>query len=135
MEQFGGRGGVRLWCGDCFLEVLPRALLGEFMVFEVFSLGEFLALLPSALPSFWRVPSRSGVQPPLYFCEGGGGGEEVDRRMHVCVGGGLFFLLRWGLRPQGFDVAQVVRGLLGWVGRFEELSAVQWDWLCAGVSC
>ena len=98
------------------------------------------------LVSFWHCchlhcqasgvfPTGLGFSHHFISVRGGGGGEEVDLLMHVWVGGGLFFLMSWGLGPQGFNVTQVVRGLLGWGGRFEELSAVQWDWLCAGVSC
>ena len=103
-------------------------------MFEIFSLGKSVALLPSALPGFRCVPCRSGAEPPFYFCKRGGGWEEVDLLVGVGVGGGLFVRLSRGLGPQGFDVTQVFGWFGGWGSRFEELSAVERNGLCAWVS-
>ena len=77
-------GGVRFWCGDRFLEVLPSAGFSEVMVFEVFGLGEFLALLPSVLPGLLCVSLRAGAQPPFHLGEGGGRWGDVDLLVGVC---------------------------------------------------
>ena len=91
-SSLGGGGGsdsgvVLLEVWYCFLEVLPRALFGKFVVLEVFGLGEFLALLPSVLPGLLCVSLRAGAQPPFHLGEGGGRWGDVDLLVGVCVEG------------------------------------------------